>query len=306
MSPRRFWFTLWMTTLGATAHGAQPPADAHAEPQEPAPTETEGAVAPTAAPPAPEAPAPADEKTMDAATAPPAEVASAPAERAEERVPIAAAPAGLRGDPDKVETPPPPRHRFGAEIGVRLLVIDDPSFDPYSENDLIGQASVGGAVMAFAVGPFALGLVAEYDIGRKSAMARGDETSLTLHRIAWGASLELRLWRFDLYARLMPAALHAAATLDDPGFDLPLSASGWTWGLDTLGGARFRFASAGHDAVGFWLLAEVGYAFAGDIDMLFSPDVEEEEDEARRLASIALPALDPSGVTTRVGLALSF
>ena len=56
--------------------------------------------------------------------------------------------------------------------------------------------------------------------------------------------------------------------------------------------------------VHFWLLAELSYAFGGDIDMAFSP--AKDNTDPRVFDSVSLPALQPSGLINRLAFAVSF
>ncbi|HZO16885.1 MAG TPA: hypothetical protein VFB62_26595 [Polyangiaceae bacterium] len=197
-----------------------------------------------------------------------------------------------------------PAHRLGFEFGTRLVVIQDASFDPYAENDLLPQAMIGIGYMPFSIGPAAFGIIGEYDVGTVSADARGVPSSLLLQRMAGGVHAQIELWRFQLYARAMPGAIYAHATLDDDGVDRALASDGWTWVMDVSGGARFRLASADERVVDFWLFGEGGYSLTGDIEMAFAPPVE--ENDPRSFGQLKLPALHPSGGTARFGFALSF
>jgi hypothetical protein len=148
---------------------------------------------------------------------------------------------------------------------------------------------------------FSLGLVAEYDVGRVEDNARGVPSSLVMQRVAGGLQAQLDLWRFQLYARGTPGAIYATAELEDPGIDRALEADGWTWAVDVTGGARFRLASAGPTSapvVSFWMVAEGGYSFAGDVEMTFAPGVE--EDDPRQFGTLSLPSWQRPRAATAV------
>jgi hypothetical protein len=109
-------------------------------------------------------------------------------------------------------------------------------------------------------------VTAEWNLGSSNALARGDETSLTLYRFA--AGLEGRyepISRLYLFVKLVPAAIHARADIEDPALGATLKSRSWTWSLDATGGAAFRLGSSGKDndpSASFWLMCDMGYSFA--------------------------------------------
>jgi hypothetical protein len=208
--------------------------------------------------------------------------------------------------PDIAAAEPPAPHQLGLEFGMRLLVSDDPGLDPYAETDVVPQALLAMAYTPLSVGPAAFGVVAEYDFGRVEAELRGAESSLAMHRFAGGVQAQIDLWRFQLYARAMPGAIHALGSIADTSA-AALEAAAWTWLFDASGGVRFLLGSAGpveDPAVSFWLLAEGGYSLSGAMDMAFTPALD--DDDPRQVGAIELPALQPSGGTARFAFTLSF
>lgn len=199
------------------------------------------------------------------------------------------------------------RH-LGLEIGARTAVVLFEGFDPYSRSDLLPSFALAATWTPVRVGAFRLALRGEYDIGGQSATARGDETSLVVHRFAGGLEAGLLLGpRVRMFAKAAPALLHLRASIDDPAIDRPLVARTFTWGLDATGGTAVMLAAVGDrewPAARFWLTGELGYAFAGEAAMRFTP--EEDEDDPRRFGEVELPGLRPSGVVSRIALAITF
>jgi hypothetical protein len=215
--------------------------------------------------------------------------------------------------PDEPKKKPEPEgpyvpHWMAVEAGVRNFVIFDDGIDPYSSSNLFAQGAFGLTFVPFHTGPSSFGVTAEYDVGVKSHHVRFVDSSLVLHRIGLGLHAQVVLGRFRIFARAVPAAWYAQASLDDSGVDRPTVAGGWTWGMDATGGAAIRLGSAGgpsHDpAVRFWLLAELGYGFAGAIPMRFGP--EEDEEDPRQYGEVTLPDVKPAGLVNRIAVSLSF
>jgi hypothetical protein len=218
-------------------------------------------------------------------------------------------PPGASPDAPRSPRPRPLTHRFGFQLGLRTTNITDGGFDPYAESNGFGQASFVGTFTPWRTLPFSVHLVGEYDIGVNDSEARGDKTSLSMHRIALG--LEGRyepISRLYFYARVAPSALHLRGTIDDIPLGAKLAARTWTWGLDTSGGAAIRLGNGGNDAdpiVTFWLTVDLGYTFAGEAEMVYHP-VEVNDEEGRRFGDVTLPPIRPNGFVTRFAGVVTF
>ncbi len=290
-----------------------PPASASA-PSDSAPSDS-APKAPTAQP-SPAQPPAGDSPTKEAsAAAPPASRTEAgktnPRWPAPYGTATAPAPQPAPPSPPITDPPPPPfvHNLMVAEIGLRGTVIAHDGFQPYASKDpeLLGQISVAAGIFPLRFSRLALGLMAEYDIGGRSETVRGDDSHLTAHRISLGLQANVDLHRrIYLFTRVAPAAVYFHGSIDDAAIDRPLVANSWTWGLDTTAGAGVLLGAVGRarPQVGFWLKAELGYAFAGEADMQYAP-VEDDEDP-RRFGSISLPAVSPRGFISRLALSISF
>ncbi len=314
-------FTVGAAVLSAVSlAAAQEPLAAPAAPAAASP-----AAAPAAAPPAAAPSAWTDEPASPAPVAPNDPAAPTPV------APGAAAdaPAGPGSDADAIEigtgAPAAPsdstyvpdaerpltRYRqydLGFELGMRNVVATDPSFDPYSGDDVLSSFALAATWTPLHVDVLTFGLVGEWNPGGSTGTARGDLTSLTVHRGSLGAQARLALGRrVYLSAKVAPSILAVSGNIHDPAIDRPLEADSVTWGLDATGGAAVLIARVGDpDAPAFrlWIVAEVGYAFTGAAEMSHAP--EEVDDDPRLYGGVALAALDTSGVVNRFGVALTF
>jgi hypothetical protein len=194
------------------------------------------------------------------------------------------------------------------DVGFRTYLIFDDGFDAFSDNEVLGQGAFTVGFTPLHFEPFGIGLTAEYDIGRKSHHIRYVDTALTLHRVGVGVQGHADLGILRLFVRATPGFWYGDASIDDTSFERPLVASGFTWGVDATGGAALRIASVGSSsadaAVRFWLLLELGYGFAGELDMSFTP--EEDEEDPRQFGAVTLPPVRPAGMVNRFGFAISF
>jgi hypothetical protein len=199
-------------------------------------------------------------------------------------------------------------HRFGVYVGFRAMNITSPGYDVYSENDAFVQNSLGFSFAPWRSRSTSLHIVAEWNIGSSSAYARGAQTDLVVNRLALG--LEGR-WmprsRFYLYAKLVPSAVHIGGKIDDYEAGVTLESSSWTIGLDTSLGAALRLGTAGTEpkrTVSFWLMMDMGAAFAGQAAMSYRPT--DIDDPSRTFGAVNLPGVRPGGFVSRSSFAVTF
>jgi hypothetical protein len=199
------------------------------------------------------------------------------------------------------------RH-VGFEAGMRTTVVLDEGYDPYSANDLLPHFAGAVTWMPLRAAPFSLGFVGEYNIGGRSGMARGDATSLLIQRASVGLQGRLALGsRVYAFAKAAPSVMYMHSSITDAAVDRSLTADAWTWGVDTTGGAAVMIGRAGDrdwPILRVWIVGELGYAFAGKSEMVFSP--EQQDDDPRMFGSVRLPGFRPAGVVNRLALALTF
>ena len=211
------------------------------------------------------------------------------------------------GGADLHEPRPQRPGTVGLEGGVRMNVVPNAGLDPYATDDVLPQLSVAASLVAVRAGSLSLALRGGWDVGGASAFTRGDAMSLVVHRMSAGVEARYALapW-LHLVADVAPAALHMRGSIEDGGFDRRLVARSWTWGIDASGGIALRMARFGKPEVrgGLWFLAEAGYGFAGEAEMVFTPDAE--PDDTRRFGDTVLPPLRPAGAMNRFALALTF
>jgi len=181
-------------------------------------------------------------------------------------------------------------------------------FDPYAESNFLGQLSISAGLTFLKLGKVSFLSHAEWDVGSARSTARGDQTGLTVHRLA--LALETRYQvahRLGLFLKVAPGAYHLRGTIEDPGFSRPLVSRSWTYSLDATGGAAVMFADIGSRAnpdARFWFTGELGFAFSGTSAMRFAP--AEDADDPRHYGSLELPAFRPSGPIGRLAFAVSF
>jgi hypothetical protein len=223
------------------------------------------------------------------------------AARAEAQPPLDAAPTA-----DAATASPPARRRpeITLATGLRLMFLPGAGFDPYaSGSDVMAMSSLSAGMTLFRAGKTSVIASAEWDVGSRSDSARGQDASLTLHRLAGGLETRWRpVRRLSLFVKLAPAAFKVLGSIQSPANDTPLVARPWTWGLDTTGGAGLVMVDGA--SVKLWLAGEAGYAFAGSVSMSYAPAASDAD--PRMFGSVMLPAFRPAGVVSRLAVALSF
>ena len=193
-------------------------------------------------------------------------------------------------------------------FGFRVMNVTSAGLDPFATDNGVAQLSLAAGPTLLKRGPVSIAALAEWDYGTLDATARGDKTSLTMHRLGVGLETRFQLaYRLMMFAKLSPAAVNLRGTIDDPGFSRQLVSRTWSWSLDTTGGLAVMFASTGPRTAPtsrLWFTGELGYGFAGQSDMVFAPETDAED--PRKYGSVMLPALRPSGALGRMAMMVSF
>jgi hypothetical protein len=201
-----------------------------------------------------------------------------------------------------------PQRFVGFEVGARGALVRDAGFDPYAADDRLASLSLGATWEPLRARPVFFGLAGEYDLGERSARARGVPSSLTVHRASIGVRVRWEVATLlSLYAKATPGVLHLRGSLDDAAVDRALVARSWTWTVDAVAGAAVPIVTFGDPAwpaARIWLALEGGYAFAGSASMRFAP--ADDPSDPRRFGAIDLPALRVAGPVSRLAIATTF
>jgi hypothetical protein len=251
-------------------------------------------------------PALASAQEPDAPPPPPAMDRAIPAPPpAMERAAPPAPPTVVVVVPDLPAPEPPSHPDVNLGVGMRAMLLPSVGLDPYSSNDFLAMSALTAGLTVARFGRASITLSGEWNVGTRNGMARGQDTSLTLHRLAGVAETRYQLGRrFFLAVKVSPAAFHARATLADTSIERPLVARSWTWSLEAAGGVGLLLGSTGRHGAKFWLNFDLGYTFAGETKMDLSPAADDQD--PRRYGTVAMPALRPSGATSRLGLFVAF
>jgi hypothetical protein len=187
-------------------------------------------------------------------------------------------------------------------LGVRSTFVTDPGFDPFSNDNVLTQFSLGVARTLWAEDrvSFAPGVI--WDYGGRSALARGQNASLATHRLA--LSLEGRYhlfpWAYGL-VRVAPGAVRQSIELEDGNAPASFVATHWGFALDASAGAAFLLGPHGEASVSpvrFWLAAEGGYSYARSAPLVLHPDLADSD--PRRTGDLDLGTLAMRGGFVRI------
>ena len=192
------------------------------------------------------------------------------------------------------------------QVGVRSTFVTDPGFDPFATDNALTSFSLGMSRTLFEQDAFSLAPGLFWDFGSRSATARGDETSLSAHRLGLGLEGRCHLapWMYAL-VRVTPSAIQQSARLSDPLAAAPYVASAWTFGLDASAGAAFLLGPHSSSALArWWLAAEGGYGYAGSGSLLMRPELA--SDDPRRTGDIHLGSVALGGPFFRIYGSVTF
>jgi len=194
-------------------------------------------------------------------------------------------------------------------IGGRAGYIDDPGFDAFAKNDVLGQLSLAGSYVLLSSRKLSLSIGGAWDVGTRSSGARGLDTKITMQRLT--APIEGRFhvtpW-LHAFAKVAPGAAALHARLSDPSAPDTLEDVQWAFATDLSAGASVLLAPHGDwdsRRVRFWLTPEVGYGLTGRASLRPIADRDEEDvlgtDSRARLGSLAM-----NGVFWRVTMNVTF
>jgi hypothetical protein len=193
-------------------------------------------------------------------------------------------------------------------LGFRSMIVPSAGLDPFSTSDGFSQLSLAAGPTLLRIGAVSFAALAEWNFGKLNGTARGETSSLVIHRLGVGLESRLQLARrLALFAKIAPAAVHLRGSIEDSSLDRPLVSRTWSWSLDTTAGVAFMFANTGPRArptSRFWFTGELGYGFAGESAMSYEPAADDED--PRTYGAITLPALRPAGALARFAVAVSF
>jgi hypothetical protein len=194
------------------------------------------------------------------------------------------------------------------ELGYRGNFVTSPGYNPFSTQDYLSQVSMGASRTIYTRGRFSFAPGFSWDYGRSGATARGDMSSLEVHRLA--LPLEGRVhfgpWGYA-FLRAAPALAMERVEVDDATAPAPLTKSRWLFATDLSAGYAYPVwsrAPPSEVAPRIWLQADGGYGWIVAQRLDLSPDLP--AGDPRLAGGVDLGSLTMQGAFFRVAAAVSF
>lgn len=195
------------------------------------------------------------------------------------------------------------------EVGYRGSFVTDPGYNPFSTQDYFSQSSIAISRTILVSGRYSFAPGVMWDYGKSGATARGDSTSLEIHRLS--APLEGRMhfgaWGYA-FLRAAPGVALESAEIDDLSSPTgSLKKNRWLFSTDVSAGYAFPIlprASAYAITPRAWLQSDVGYGAIVAQRLDLAPDVGSGDPTLTK--GVDLGTLSMHGVFWRLAAAVSF
>jgi hypothetical protein len=195
------------------------------------------------------------------------------------------------------------------ELGYRGSFITDPGYNPFSTQEYLPQVSLAASRTLFAQGRLSFAPGIAWDYGSSNATARGDQTSLGMHRLTVPLEGRLHLggWGYA-FLRAAPGVALVNTEVDDGSAPAPLTKSRWLFATDVSAGYAWLAwprpeapsPSRGH----LWLQGEAGYGWVVAERLNLAPDLPPGSPQTT--SGVDLGSLAMSGAFFRIAAAASF
>jgi hypothetical protein len=193
------------------------------------------------------------------------------------------------------------------DLGVRTQFVSDAGLDPFSENDVVPQLSLGASYAFWARDKLSLAGAFGFDYATWSESARSNEASLDLQRFALGPEARYHLLRILVVSAKVAPTLTRQSTSLSTGLATDLTKAAWKGGVDATAGVAvevFGYRSGLSRSPRLWVTGEGGYGWTASNRLLLRPD--EADDAPQRPRPVDLGDLSLSGPLFKISAALSF
>jgi hypothetical protein len=193
------------------------------------------------------------------------------------------------------------------DLGVRTQFVSDAGLDPFSENDVVPQLSLGASYAFWARDKLSVAGAFGFDYASWSESARSNESSLDLQRFTLGPEARYHVLRILVVTAKVAPSLTRQSTSLSTGLATDLAKVSWKGGVDATAGVAvevFGFHSGLSRSPRLWVTGEGGYGWTASNRLVLRPD---EADEApQRPKPVDLGELSLSGPLFKISAALSF
>jgi hypothetical protein len=198
------------------------------------------------------------------------------------------------------------------ELGYRGSFITSPGYNAFATQDYIPQLSMTASRTLLARGRYSLASGIGWDYGSSSATARGDASSLTMHRLDVPLEGRFHLGRWGYaFLRLAPGVAVVSTQIEDFSASSmgtagqALTKSRWLFAADASAGyAWLLWSGVPNSEVGprLWIQTDGGYGWVAEERLSLAPSVADDQ----RTAGIDLGPLAMRGGFFRIAAALSY
>lgn len=193
------------------------------------------------------------------------------------------------------------------DLGARTQFVRSDGLDPFSENDVVPQLSLGASYVVWTRDRLSLAATLGFDYAGLSSNARSSDTSLSLQRFTLGPEARYHLLRIlVLTAKVAPTLTRQKAEVST-GVGSDLRDVAWKVGFDATAGVAvevFGYRSGTSKSPRLWVTAEGGYGWTASNQMVLEP--KDEGAAPERFTPLELRDLSLSGPLFKIGAALSF
>lgn len=221
-------------------------------------------------------------------------------------------------DPGRDETPEETdsaslgKHQEHTQVslGVRTSLVSNEGYDPYADDNVLTQGSIGVSQALFADGEWSLAAAGAFDFGGANSSARGEASDLNVYRFTLAPELRFHLLpRLYFLGRLGPTLTYDRVKVYDDVAATDLSSAGLSFGFDSALGAAYEVIgkrSGAHRGPRGWIQLELGYGWSSSRDITLEPRGDDADAAPERLRGVAMPALALRGPSVKVAVAASF
>lgn len=167
------------------------------------------------------------------------------------------------------------RHFF-LWLGVRNDFVRDSDFDQFATDDSLPAFSLGAGAVVYTLDKLSLAAFGLWEVASRNSEVRGDETELTIQRIAAGPEVRYHLhYRVYVLGRLGLGAEWNKATRRSALFDGDLVSKSWLFSSSLSAGAAVEVlgSPAGERRKPrAWVVADAGYALTSTAKLNFEPE----------------------------------
>jgi hypothetical protein len=197
------------------------------------------------------------------------------------------------------------------EMGYRGSYIPSAGYDPFSTNDFFPEFSASASRTVWTSSPlpyaFSFAPGVSWDFGNAGATARGDATSLTMHRVTIPLEGRYHLGRWGYaFLRVAPGLAVASTHIDDTAAPAPLTNTRWLFATDVSAGYAYLVWPKKRASTGarLWVQGDGGYGFVTDDRLALAPS--SSSGTSQPASGVDLGTLSMSGGFFRLGAAVSF